>query len=265
MPSETGTCNRIRVERFFLEEAGETEKRETLSHLDSCPRCKEHLDFLSRERQAYLAVRPFSSFAAKRLEGRAPSRAFAFGPRWLPAAAGALACLALVVVLRNPDRGFQGGSAASAESRYKGGEVLAFHLSRDGRVEPGDPSADHRAGDRLQFVFASDRAACASLVSLDASGKVSVYRAEGAASASVPVPPGKVEPFPFSVTLDEARGGELFVAVFSAGPLEDAALTAWLADAFRAADGDLARAERALEPPPTALSLKTLLIRKAAA
>lgn len=264
MPSET--CNRIRVERYFLEEAGAEEKRETGSHVEACGRCKEHLDLLSRERQAYLAVRPFGGLAARHLEKRSPARAFGLGPRWLPVAAGALACLALVVVLRDPDGGLLGGSAggpATADSRYKGGEVLEFHLGRDGKVEPGDPSADHRAGDRLQFVYSADKAAYAALLSVDASGKVSVYRAEGASSAAVPVIPGKLEPFPFSVTLDDARGGELFVAVFSAGPLEDSALEAWLAEAFQAA-GDLARAGSGLKPPPAAASLKTLLLKKAA-
>jgi hypothetical protein len=259
------TCNRVRVERYFLEEVGAEEKRETGAHLEACGRCKGHLDFLSRERQGYLSVRPFSGFAAKHLDKVARAPRFGFGPRWLPALAGAMACLALVIVLRNPGGGLQGGSAdglASAETRYKGGEVLEFHLSRDGKVEPGNPAAEHRAGDRLQFVFSADKAAYATLLSVDAAGKVSVYRAEGAAAA-VPVEPGKLAPFPFSVTLDEARGGELFVAVFSAAPLEDASLEAWLAEAFKSS-GDLAQAGAAHTPPSAAASLKTLLLKKAA-
>lgn len=260
------TCDRIRVERFFLEEAGSEEKRETGVHLETCGRCKGHLDFLARERQGYLAVRPFTGFAAKHLGKGARAPRINFGPRWLPAMAGALACLALVVVLRNPGGGQEGQAdrAAVAETRYKGGEVLEFHLSREGKVEPGNPAAEYRAGDRLQFVYASDKAAYAALLSVDASGKVSVYRAEGAAFAAVPVKPGKLESFPFSVTLDEARDGELFVAVFSAGAIEDASLEAWLAEAFKAS-GDLARIGAALKPPPAAASLKTLLLKKAAA
>lgn len=272
MPSDT--CNRIRVERFFLEEAPAEEKHEIGRHLEGCRRCQEHLDFLSREQKAYLAVRPFTSFAAKHLETKAPSLIPSFGPRWLPALSGALAMVALVVALRTPGMfGLQGGSAQSEEQTeeiqervvYKGGEVFEFQYRRDGKLREGGLGDEYQAGDQLQFIYAAGQRTHVALASVDAAGKVSLYRRDGAASASFPAKAGKLEPFPFSVTLDAARGGELFVALFSQGPTEDAALEGWLSEAYRLAAGDLAALEKALHPPASASSglAKTLLLKKA--
>jgi hypothetical protein len=270
MPSET--CNRVRVERYFLEEASAEEKRETGLHIDGCPRCKEHLDFLSREQKAYLAVRPFTSYAAKHLEKKAPSFGLLPGPRWLPALAGGLACLALVTVIRfqSKDQGGPGAVAVAPTTAapgeegvtYKGGEALEFAFRRDGKLAPGSLDQGYRSGDELQFSYSSGAFATVSLLSVDAKGTVSLYRKEGAASASLPAVAGKVEPFPFSVTLDDAQGGELFVLVLSAAPVEDKALEDWLSNAWKEAHGDLARTEASLASPVEGGKLKTLLLKK---
>lgn len=264
MPSET--CNRVRIERYFLEEAAGEEKKETGLHIEGCSRCKEHLDVLSRERQAYLAVRPFTSYAAKHLEKRAPAFKLLPGPRWMPALAGGLACLALVTVMNFP--GVQGGSAqvdavpAADVVTYKGGELLDFHYRRAGNLSQGDLKQDYRAGDELQFVYSAGKFAHVTLASVDAQGTVSLYRKDGGASASLPAVAGKVEPFPFSVTLDDAKGGELFVMVLSPAPLDDQATQDWLAAAYKEAAGDLAKAEASLQSPITEGMIKTVLLKK---
>lgn len=279
MPSDT--CNRIRVERFFLEEAGAEEKRDTVAHLESCPRCKDQLDALTRERNGYLAVHPYTSFAAKRLERPAASMPRPLArPRWLPMVAGGLALLALAAVIRGPGLlDLQGGSAHPADGKggdaaigdgvagisYKGGETLEFHYLRDGELKQGRLEEEYRAGDELQFQYASGKLSHVALLSVDASGTVSLYRKGGTGPASLPAKPGKVEPFPFGVTLDDAQGGELFVALFTQGPVSDADAEAWLAAAYGKSAGDLAALEKALRPPAAAASgtLKTLLLRKA--
>ncbi len=302
MPSET--CDRIRVERYYLEEAGVEEHRETGRHLETCGRCREQLDSLARERDGYLAVHPYATFAAKRAGRRAAGSAVA-RPRWLPALAGGLALVAVVAVLQGPGLGLQGGSAQPQDAgtqagdaedgsgaagtggddvTYKGGESLEFHYRRDGKVLEGRLDGEYRAGDELQFLYGSGKHSHVTLLSVDASGKVSLYRASGSGPGSLPAKAGKLEPFPFGVTLDEARGGELFVALFSQGPVADAALETWLADAFRGATGSgahtdaqsggaqagttgaLVALEKALRPPADAPSgvVKSLLLRKAA-
>lgn len=264
MPSES--CNRIRVERYFLEEANADERKETDRHLQGCGRCQEHLDFLSRERHAYLAVRPFTSFAAKHLEKQAPAPGFSFGPllgsKWLPVLGGALAVVALVAVIR-----FQGGGMGEApveDVAYKGGEALSFHYSRDGKVQEGDVAAEYRAGDALQFSYDAGKKSHVALLSVDAGGKVSLYR-DGSGPVSFAAKAGKVEPFPFSLTLDAAPGHELFVALFSHGPVEDAALEAWLAGAYKAAAGDMEALRKHLAAPSAAPkgAVKALLLKKA--
>lgn len=266
MPSDT--CNRVRVERYFLEEATGEEKRETDVHLKGCPKCKEHLDFMFREQQAYLAVRPFSSFAAKHLEKKAPRFQLIPGPRWLPAVAGAMACLALLAVFR-PDLGGSNGVSAVSETgdvtRAKGGEVFDFHFRRDGKLQEGTTANAFRAGDELQFVYSADKFAQVTLASVDVQGTVSLYRQEGNGPASLPAKAGKLESFPFSVTLDAAPGSELFVLAMTQTPLETVAVEGWLEAAYKAAGGDLAKLEKSLKPPaaPHAASVKTLLLKKA--
>lgn len=267
MPSET--CNRVRVERFFLEEAGADERKATDQHLKGCGRCQEHLDFLARERQAYLAVRPFTSFAAKHLEKKAPALGFSFGPlfgsKWLPALGGALAVVALVAVLRYPGADKLQGGSAIEDVGYKGGEALSFHYSRDGKVQEGDAAAEYRAGDALQFTYDAGKKSHVALLSVDAQGKVSLYR-EGSGPVSFAAQAGKVEAFPFSLTLDAAPGRELFVALFTNGPVEDAALEAWLSGAWKAAAGDLEALRKNLAAPAAAPKgvVKALLLKKAA-
>lgn len=265
MPSET--CNRVRVERYFLEEATGEEKRETDLHVKGCARCKEHLDFMFREQQAYLAVRPFSSFAAKHLEKKAPRFQLIPGPRWLPAVAGAMACLALLAVFRMPDLGGSRGVSEVADAtRAKGGEVFDFHFRRDGKLKEGNIAEAYRAGDELQFVYSAGTFAQVTLASVDAEGTVSLYRQEGSGPASLPAKSGKLESFPFSVTLDAAPGSELFVLSLTQSPLEIAAVEAWLGEAYKAAGGNLAKLEKDIKLPAAAQSslIKTLLLKKAA-
>lgn len=263
MPSEP--CNRIRVERYFLEEATGEEKRETDLHVKGCARCKEHLDFMFREQQAYLAVRPFSSFAAKHLEKKAPRLQLIPGPRWLPAVAGAMACLALLAVFRMPDLGGTRGVSEVADvTRAKGGEVFDFHYRRDGKLHQGDIAEAYRAGDELQFVYSAGAFDQVTLASVDAEGTVSLYRQEGNGPASLPAKAGKLESFPFSVTLDAAQGSELFVLTLTRTPLEIAAVEAWLGEAYKAAGGNLAKLEKDVKPPAAQPGLvKTVLLKKA--
>lgn len=268
MPSEN--CNRVRVERYFLEEAGTDEKRETGLHLEGCNLCKDHLDFLAREQKAYLAVRPFSSFAARHLEKKAPRFRLVPGPRWLPAMAGALACLALVAVMQWPGAADDAGTVegtVEATVTYKGGEVFEFHYRRDGKVQEGSLGEAYRAGDELQFVYSADRSAHVALASVDAQGKVSLYGQGGSESgkAGIPARDGRLETFPFGVTLDAAPGRELFVLVISDAPVEASAVERWLAGAYREISGDLDKLAASLEPPAgiAGAKVKTLLLRKA--
>jgi hypothetical protein len=273
MPSET--CDRIRVERYFLDEAVGEEKTATALHLESCPKCRERLASLTHERAAYLTAQPFSAFAARRLEKRSPSGRLLPMPRWLPALAGALACIAVVAVIKRPSgSGSVGpGPLAADESlpddgiRTKGGLAFEFHYSRDGKVQAGDLGLEYRAGDVLQFVYSAGEYPYVSLASVDAGGTVSLYRHEGDLSkASLPAKPGKMESLPFSVTLDAAPVGELFVLVVSREPLESAKVEAWLDSAWNRASGELGRLERELAPPkPGGAEIKTLLVRKKAA
>ena len=145
MPSET--CNRIRVERYFLEEVGAEEKQATGLHLEACDRCKEQLDSLTRERAGLPGRASLPAFAARHLAKPAPAPS-AFGSRpskWMPVLAGGLACVALAAVLRRP--GFldlQGGSAQPAPGQDGGTGIGWHHLQ--GRRVAGVPLPPGRPG-----------------------------------------------------------------------------------------------------------------------
>ncbi|HLP42326.1 MAG TPA: hypothetical protein VK465_12520 [Fibrobacteria bacterium] len=277
MPSD---CNRVRVERYFLEEATAGERGETARHLESCPECRRHLDSLAHERRAYLTARPFSRFAAEHLETKKRSGWLAM-PRAAPVLAGALATLVLVAVVQLPRKnGPSGGSSGVPTDgsfaelpgntdngiRAKGGSTFNFHFRRDGKVLPGSLDSVYRSGDELQFVYSSGTHAHVTLASVDAEGTVSLYRREADPKvASLPAEQGGLVSFPFSVTLDDARGGELFVLLLSSVSLPAEAVESWLSAAYDGAGGDLVHLEATLKPPASAGEVKTLRLKKASA
>ena len=78
-------------------------------------------------------------------------------------------------------------------------------------------------GERIQFTYSCGGERYFILASIDDSGRVSVfYPAEG--DSSMLLEPGSDLPLPNSIVLDEYIGKELFIAVFSARPLQVAAV-----------------------------------------
>jgi hypothetical protein len=136
--------------------------------------------------------------------------------RWFPVmAAVAAAAIVLVAVLPQiPGIGPQPG-----EIRTKGKPDIDFYLLRDGEVFPGDASALHHPGDRLQFTYRSDGEGSLVLLSVDGTGHVTVfYPSKG--EVPVAIIPGERHVLPGSIELDDAPDFELFLAFFGSSDVE---------------------------------------------
>jgi hypothetical protein len=264
----TEQCNRVQVERYYLGEALAGEKAAIRKHMDGCEECRGHMATLENDKRAYLIEHPFREFAARRLdarrldghrldgkhasEGKAESRRW-FSPRWLPAFAGLAACLALVPVVMRYNGTAAGDTAALAGDdviRTKGGTLLEYYVKRGETVTPGSAADAYRLGDELQFVYAADKHPFVTLASMDARGKVSLYKADGAEALSLAAIPGGEHPLPFAVTLDDSPGAEFFVMIYSPGPMAGEAVESWLKEAFTRASGNLEGMASLLAPPP---------------
>ncbi|MBN1577809.1 MAG: DUF4384 domain-containing protein [Chitinispirillaceae bacterium] len=78
-------------------------------------------------------------------------------------------------------------------------------------------------GERIQFTYSCGNERYFILASIDDTGRISVfYPAEG--DNSMLLEPGRDLPLPNSIVLDEYIGKELYIAVFSARPLQVAAV-----------------------------------------
>lgn len=259
----TEQCNRVQVERYYLGEAVAGEKAAIRKHMDGCEECRGHMATLENDKRVYLIEHPFREFAARRLDGRrldgkvapegkAESRR-SFAPRWLPAFAGLAACLALVPVIMRYNDTASGDTAAVAGEdgiRTKGGTLLEYYVKRGESVAPGSAADAYRPGDELQFVYAADKHPFVTLASMDARGKVSLYKADGAQALSLAAIPGGKQSLPFAVTLDDSPGAEFFVMIYSPAPLAGEAVESWLKEAFTRASGNLEGMASLLAPPP---------------
>jgi hypothetical protein len=239
-------CNRIGLERLHLDEGRYEDKRATILHILECPLCRDRLDALFNEQRAYLAVHPFSGFAARR--PAPPSRAESgIDPRWQYGLAAMAAGLILLAVIE-PATGPGTGAAIDA-IRCKSSLELGLKILRKNQLLDPDRAYAYQAGDALQFFFSPGRYAYVTLVSLDVRGHVSTYKSETEKGIfNSPAQSGRAGSFPFSVQLDDSPGYELFVLTAGHSPLDEGKITAGLEKAFLENDGDIGKVERSLAP-----------------
>lgn len=275
----TKVCNRVLVERYFLNELVGEKKNDLRQHLDNCADCQSLYNQLQIDSRNYAMTFPFREFVARPGMGERLDRLDLCQenkvrglkmPRWLPALAGIAVCLMVLPVLQNQLEQVRGSKWSYAESgvRTKGEPILEFYCERDGVVHAGLETETYRAGDELQFVYAGashgQSASYVTLASIDAQGLVSLYRSEGESlRVSIPAKPGNRQPLPFSVTLDHSPGSEFFVLIYSSKPLDGERVDAWLKGAYTSASGNLELLDKSLAPPNSPKSMvKSLLLKK---
>lgn len=187
------------------------------AHLSGCSRCRQRLEELRRERQAL-----YDRIPRLVLEEERPR------PRWRPVLAAACACLLLAVGAWI----FWGGEEGEGGVVFKGETpALSFRVERQGRVFEGRAQMKLHPGDRIRFACSLGEDAYLLILSLDGTGKATVYYPSGGGE-SLRVRAGQEVFLPGSIRLDGYTGPERIFAVFtreplSAGDVESAAVRAW--------------------------------------
>lgn len=194
---------------------------ETAAHAQGCTECSGYLRRLQTGQGAFLAARPFERFERQldRAEAAKGQRRFGLWAKVLALPAVALCALAVVQVAHP-----RGEDAV----RIKG-EALHVYFERAGAApEPVTPDLLLRAGDRLRFAYAAPSPGWITILDKDGTGQVSVFypfHAQGGA----PIQAGSADPLPGTIALDDARGPEWLVAVFSPQPIDVSSLKTQLA------------------------------------
>lgn len=224
---------RLDIELFFAGELDASQADELQKHLDSCPVCFNYLQELRREKNEFLSDHPFESFysAAKPADNVLPWYKQLFSdllrPSLLPVY-GMLLIAAIVVPVITRQR-----QELSDDIRFKGKPPLTFIYKRDGVVHEGTLSEVFRENDQIQILYSSDREQYIALLSIDSKGAVSFYQPdENSVLCSIKSGTGSNLSYPESIVLDNTKGGELVIALFSREPLTTEGVKTWISDLF---------------------------------
>jgi len=176
-----------------------TARSETVTHLESCARCRARVEAQAVEDRAFLLAHP-----------AAPQRSVA-KPRW-PIAAGTAAAAALVAVLLWPQ-------PTPETVRAKGEAGAELLIDRDHRPFPYD-DRPLREGDLLVF-RTSTRFSQVLVLDIEASGKAQLLIA-GPDQQSLAIEPGAQRVLPLGVKLDDHPGPERIFLLFSHNAIDGA-------------------------------------------
>jgi hypothetical protein len=160
---------------------------------------------------------------------------------------GALAALAALLLVVTPPPpapgGLEGVRTKGIATADPGGVVasqptLDFFVLHAGSVRPGSPGEVCTEGDRVRFVVSQHDYSYVAMLSLDRYGRVTaIYPDADGMGRSLSLIRGQRIPLPGSRQLDDYRGLERYVALFSQRPVPMAELAARAQGAFGDAGG----------------------------
>ena len=218
---------------LVLKAAGDLRPEEAAdvdAHVAICAECRAAAAEIERDRRDYEGraeaerARLMAALADAPRElrpARGSRRAIGVGI----AAVGLAAAAAIAIVVAVPfDRPGRGGapSVAKPDIAFKGAmavQIVAKRGAHQFSVRPGDAL---EAGDALRFAVTVPEAGYIAVLSVEAAGDVSVFYPEEPAPTAAPWPlriedRGRRE-LPGSIILDDARGAETYVVLFSPVP-----------------------------------------------
>jgi Putative zinc-finger len=214
-----GCVTDLKFDAWFAHELASAARAELDAHVDGCARCRNRRAALSAEREAFLALQPHPQ---PRASSAAPYPGrLAFGT----AALAAAAAIALSLWPSEP--------RIEPQVRTKGSAHLGFFVQRGGVSVRGVPGQAVHPGDRISFVYTSERPVYLAVYARDAEGTASVYFP--AAATAQALPRAHDEVLETSVELDRVIGPETVFALFCdrgfqvAGPRRTLAATGALA------------------------------------
>lgn len=255
---------RLDIERYFTGELVNKEAADLEEHIQQCSVCHQYLQSLRRQRNEFLADHPFSSLQLTKPQSfLLPwyQRIFDFlvKPVLYPVYG-----LLLIVSVFVPVFFWGNGAHTGNETRFKGASPLSFLCQRDGVVCEGDKRKSFRAGDRIQIRYNSAQEQFIALLSIDSRGQISYYHPEQLSEfCSIKSAAGTGLTFPGSIILDDSKGFELIIVLFSDKPLRTEIVSEWISEKYtKYPDSDELEKAIIIEKPGTVSQISTLLLHK---
>jgi hypothetical protein len=266
---------KLEIERYAVGELKHSRAAELEEHLRGCTLCGEYAARIKKEREAFLSEHPYAEIspetvASSYLQSRELWYERLFSGFAFPLLRPVLipACLLLLVTMvAVPFMGrFTKEPAPPAKGfAYKGSSLsqLPYIYKRGNTIHESAPGDLLRAGDKVQVFYASAADQFVTLISIDSAGTVSFYQPDSrSAVCSIRSGVGTRLAYPLSISLDEAPGAELVIALLSPLPFGIEQIRQWAAGIYTKGN-TMADLEKIVHnKPPAKSTVKTLLLAK---
>jgi uncharacterized protein DUF4384 len=190
----------LRLDRWMMGELGASDAESVGTHLSACAACSTAVAGMRGVREEVRALPLPAVLIRPPLRRRLPRAAFA--------GLGLALAASLVVMLRT-DLG---------ERRKGPGLGLAMYVQHGSEVRRAAPGESVAPGDAVRFAVSTPIPAFVAVLSVDPSGRASVYFPQG--PRAVQVPAGTEVPLPLGTLLDETTGEERLLGLFCTTPVE---------------------------------------------
>jgi len=192
----------LRLDRWMMGELDSTDAESVGTHVGACAACSTALAGIRGVREEVHTL-PLPAVLV-----RSPVRRRL--PRPVVAGLGLALAASLLLMVR---------SEVGDRVRRKGpGLGLAMYVQHGTHVRRASPGESVSPGDAVRFAVSTPVPAFVAVLSLDPSGRASVYFPEGPQAAQVPA--GTEVPLPLGTRLDETIGEERLLALFCTTPVE---------------------------------------------
>jgi hypothetical protein len=191
----------LRLDRWMMGELDAVESETVGTHVSGCTACSTAVAGMRGVREEVRAL-PLPAALGR----PAPRRRV---PAFAIAGAGLALAASLLLVIRTP----------SPTERSKGtGLGLSMYVRHGDEVRRAAPGESVSPGDAVRFAVTTPAQAYVAVLSLDPTGKASVYFPQGPRAAQVPA--GTDVPLPLGTRLDATTGEERLLGLFCASAVE---------------------------------------------
>lgn len=194
---------------YVAEDLDDISRKKVNEHLKLCIECDASVKKIQEERDDFLKQYPIPQIDTAVRQSLKPSVKHPFSLYALAATLVLMVSAGLVVNTMNngPDYRIKGTTGVTLYVQDENGNPVK---REDNRFFPGE---------KIQFTYSCGKDRYFMLLSADSNHSISVYYpSEG--KESISLEPGRDLPLPNSIKLDSYIGPELYLAVFSASPLD---------------------------------------------
>jgi len=202
-PLSWNSClSALRLDRWMMGELASTDAESVGTHVAACAACSTAVAGMRGVREEVRALPLPTVLVRPPVRRRLPR----------PAVAGLGLALAasLLLVVRS--------EVGDRERRKGPGVALAMYVQHGTEVRRAAPGETVSPGDAIRFAVSTPVPAFVAVLSLDPSGRASVYFPPG--PRAVQVPAGTEVPLPLGTRLDETTGEERLLGLFCTTPVE---------------------------------------------